>query len=327
MEKPRGKVRLFGVGGTGINIAKNFLTLSQSRPEVAEVSVSLIDTSRSNLTDITEGQAEVFLLPEADGSGKVRKTNAEEAMRNADSILATHQPGELNIVVSSSTGGSGSVLGPILTKKLLDKGYNVIYVAIGGNESARAARNSLDTFKTLDGIVRATKLPLTFIYEDYDQGQKRKECDDSVCTAIMFLAQLASRQHEEFDTKDLTNWLRYDLTTSVPAQLSMLDVCSDYDAAKSLSYPVSVVSLVKDKETHVAIPADYNASAYYNLETFPKTGLCTDIHYVITTSETPELIKLLNSRIEAWDNIAQARPKVGGVLGKDDDVTDGFLVL
>lgn len=326
--KARGIVRLYGCGGCGINLAKHFLTISDSRPELADTRVSLIDTSRSNLIedpDIPEQM--VYLLPETDGSGKVRKTNAEEMMRHADPILATHVPGDLNIVVSSTTGGSGSVMGPIIAKKLLDKGKNVVYVAIGGNESARAATNCRDTFKTLDGVVRATKQPLVVIYEDYADGSQRKACDDSVSTAIMFLCRLASRQHHSFDTKDLTNWLRYDLTTTVPAQLSLLDITTSLDAAKTLNYPVSVVSLVKDRENHVAIPSDYNATAYYDINNVPDGTLVMDIHYAITVSETPALMKLISDRIQSWESMAESRPRVSGILGRDDDVTDGFLVL
>lgn len=327
-EKPKGVVRLYGCGGCGINIAKNFTTVSTTRGELANTHVSLIDTSRSNLIeDIDIPDHMVYLLPETDGSGKVRKTNAEEMMRHADPILATHVPGDLNIIVSSTTGGSGSVMGPILAKKLLDKGKNVIYVAIGGNESARAATNCRDTFKTLDGVVRAAKQPLTVIYEDYSDGSHRKSCDDAVTTAIMFLCRLASRQHHSFDTKDLTNWLRYDLTTSVPAQLSLLDITTSLDAAKTLNYPVSVVSLVKDRENHIAIPSDYNAAAYYDFSSIPKDTITVDVHYAITVSETPALIKMIHDRIQSWESMAESRPRVGGILGRDDDVTDGFLVL
>lgn len=102
---PKGRLVCYMAGGTGINIAKQLaaqikkLDLSIA----AQVEIVLIDTSESNLSG--QKDSSVYLLKGLDGSGKIRKENHQAISRAALNILEKHQPGDLNIVVSSLAGG------------------------------------------------------------------------------------------------------------------------------------------------------------------------------------------------------------------------------
>jgi hypothetical protein len=98
-----GTIRIYGCGGAGTNIAQQFFGLEED-PNFAEIKTTIIDTSRSNLHGGIPDEA-CFILPDVDGSGKVRKENHEEIAKSIKPILVKHQPESLNIVVFSTAGG------------------------------------------------------------------------------------------------------------------------------------------------------------------------------------------------------------------------------
>jgi len=135
-----GKIRIYGCGGAGINLTSHFINLPADG-NYAEVLAAMVDTSRSNIsTDIAEDLC--YILPEVDGSGKVRKENHEVIGGVVKQILLQHKPEDLNVVVFSGSGGSGSVIGPLITKELLSREHSVICVMVGSDESAITCTNT-----------------------------------------------------------------------------------------------------------------------------------------------------------------------------------------
>ena len=98
------KVRIYGCGGMGTNIVSIYRNATQE-PNMPELEVSFVDTSFSNLKKHGIGEEEACVLEGLDGSGKLRKENANVISDNIKQILLNHKPGDFNIVVFSASGG------------------------------------------------------------------------------------------------------------------------------------------------------------------------------------------------------------------------------
>ncbi|MBC5772383.1 hypothetical protein, partial [Dysosmobacter segnis] len=86
----QGKVRLYGCGGLGTNIVKDYIG-RKIAPGFATPMVSFVDTSRSNLSGI-EDESSIFVLENTDGSGKVRKENHAQISAAVKQILLKQTP-------------------------------------------------------------------------------------------------------------------------------------------------------------------------------------------------------------------------------------------
>lgn len=99
----RGTIKLIGAGGCGIN-AVSFFNGANQEPNCANVETAYVDASRSNLKD-SFAEEDVFVLSNVDGSGKVRKENHKEIANVIKQVIHQIEPGDLNVVVFSASGG------------------------------------------------------------------------------------------------------------------------------------------------------------------------------------------------------------------------------
>lgn len=104
IESQQGAVRIYCAGGAGINIGKKYGGNLPERIGSAKLMTCYIDTSRTNLHDVPDPE-NVFVLPELDGSGKVRKENHEAISQMIPRILKDYPAGDFNIVIFSASGG------------------------------------------------------------------------------------------------------------------------------------------------------------------------------------------------------------------------------
>jgi hypothetical protein len=215
-----GNIRLYVCGGVATEICKVF---EQDRGNTAVGYGALmpcyVDTSDSDL-DSSISREHVYLLEkktdgeEVHGSGKVRLENGEDIARVIKDIVQRFQPGDFNIIVSSTSGGSGSVFAPMLAKELLSRGFNTVAFGVGTTGDIQEIENNVKTLKSYDAIARLTKNPLPMFYTQYEKGRKSLDVQEQVREVISGLTVLFSRQNRGIDTRDLANWQNY---TNVPA--------------------------------------------------------------------------------------------------------------
>ena len=98
-----GTLRIYGTGGCGINTAYLFNKVKEE-PNCAKFAPAYIDASRSNLQPDMR-QEDIFVLPNVDGSGKIRKENHKEISNVIKQILLQIEPGDFNVVIFSASGG------------------------------------------------------------------------------------------------------------------------------------------------------------------------------------------------------------------------------
>lgn len=112
MSKHQKTISVYAAGGAAINIVGPLLSLPQDErdPGFAKLNIALLDTSRSNLPDVPHVEDHFYHVEgrgedKTDGSGKVRATNLKATQSAAPDILHRFAPGNLNIIISSGSGG------------------------------------------------------------------------------------------------------------------------------------------------------------------------------------------------------------------------------
>jgi hypothetical protein len=317
----KGTIRLYGAGGAGINCISIFNNVEEV-PGCAKILTSYIDTSRSNIRPEFK-EEDCYLLKGVDGSGKIRRENHREISESIKQILLEHKPGDFNVVVSSASGGSGSVIGPLIMAELLKRGESVVYCMIGSAECTVTATNTLNTLKSVAAISDRNDVPAVVYYEHNDD-RPRSEVDNSIRYAIATLANLSSRQNAELDSKDISNWVRFNYSTGVPAQLALLDVYTDPDQVSLIKDPISIASLYNDPDQpKVKVVPEYSCVGYMTNQ--PKDY--DQIHLVISTEGLESIYQKIGETVNDYVERREGRQTKLRIVSESDNVTDDNLVL
>jgi hypothetical protein len=336
----KGRTRIYACGGAAINIVAGLKNTTVNRDLVSDFEVVLVDTSRSNLSAHSR-EAECYLVEGLDGSGKVRSENSGAIAERVKDILQQHKPGDLNIILSSGAGGSGSVIGPLLASELLARGVAVIILMVGSTASKLEAENTLKTLKTYEAISQKRDMPVVMHYLQNSPTLIRAKVDQSMISTISYLGMLYSRRNRELDTKDLQNWLNFskDGLTSFGAQLAVLTILwhdqadGDNTEMKSdlakLGNIISVATLAPEG-VNTDLP---QAPEYQTVGILPQIKDGGEqlagkvISYVISDGLLPQFTKGLNGFLSDLTQAAESRPPKTSILSNTDKVDNTGLVL
>jgi hypothetical protein len=327
-DTPKGKVKLYACGGGGTNIGYLFEKYRETDAVgFAQIEVVYIDTSRSNLHEDISAK-HVYLLDGTDGSGSIRAENAQPIAERIRDVLQKHPPADLNIVLSTAAGGSGSVIAPELTSELLSRDASVVVIAIGSTESRLYASNTLKTLKSYEGVAKARKAPVVLHYVQNGATMPRSEVDTQVRSLVSALCALFSRENRELDSRDLFNWLRFDRSTTFPPQVAVLSLVDSSSDISGLGNVISVATLSRGDE-HVAFPVmtDYRCAGFVPASA-PSTVLAkTPLHFVTSDGIIGDVAGELSAVLREAEQSQQARIRKGGLLSSGDEPTASGLVL
>lgn len=327
-ENNNGVLRIYACGGAGVNIGQQYYNAPR-QVGMADVSVCFLDTSRSNLSGNIAAE-DLFILPDLDsnskdGSGKVRSENYAPIAAHIKQIAPKFKPADINIVLSSTTGGSGSVFGPLLAKELLAKGEVVVYIAIGSHESVITANNAIKTIKSLDNMAAKAELPIVMSYHNNRNNSNRRAVDAEIREVIAKLSILAYKDHHALDTSDVLHWAHYTKVTDMPPQLALLEIVSSVESVREIAYPISIASVSVGDTDIGSIGADYQTEGFFK-EGHTVNNI-SELHYVISVNDVPSLVKMLEEEIRKLEEKREARPPVARITQKNDSAEDDGLVL
>ena len=283
-------VHIYACGGTGVNISKLV--------SVPVAVVHYIDTSMSNLKSL--GSPNIFLVEDMDGAGKNRSVAYENFKDISEDVLVRFKPSEqLNIVVGSLSGGSGSIIAPLLTKELLKKGHNVVVVALDSQTSVIELSNAQKTLKTYKSISEAIDRPVSLFYIG---NTARAEADSRALKLISLMSLLADKQAtEEFDNSDLKSFLYFNRVTDNPATVALLQVSPNEDAeVEKGTSVVGTLLITRDRSVRLAQPTpEYLATCVVTDDSYKGEDIRLDsvlgkLSLVLDTLE--EKIKTLQDR-------------------------------
>ena len=270
MSKEIQNVKIYACGGAGTSIVRELRNQVDCKEIVNGFSgyqVTYVNTSESDFRDLSLFEKQLkewgdtaYFYKGIDGSGKNQTENLEVISESPRTIVKAHPPLDLNLVVFSGIGGSGSVIGPALINHLLSEGKSVIGICISGMESGDAVRNSASTYMMLQDVATANKKPVV-LAQFFNENRTIKEVNAAIMVFIIEMTSLMSVSNTGIDSKDLANWLNYTLLNPAlePGLASIVNyrINSNTEDGKIddvLDDVISVMSLVTKGEDAILTP-------------------------------------------------------------------------
>jgi hypothetical protein len=328
MELVKGKIRVFCCGGAGLNIG-GMLEKHRNQSETAfgELDIVYIDTSKSNLQKHID-QTHCYLLDNLDGSGKLRTENHTEINERVKDILQKFKPLDMNIVLHSAAGGSGSVIGPLLVRQMLIDDAPVLALAIGSADTRLDAENSLKTIKSYENISKTGGAPVVMGYAQNSQTTSRSEADSIMVNLILSLAVLFSRENRELDSRDLYNWLHYNRVTTHPVQLVTMSLIEGNAPLNNLGNIISVATLAKSgASTALVEMPEYQCVGFLPDTTNDAVLSKAPMHFIVSDGIVGEVVKHLQGILTGLEKTQAARIPGKSIVTSADKPHDNGLIL
>lgn len=327
-------VRVYACGGCGVNIGALLEPLRNSKdPCFADIETAYIDTSKSNTKHHDINDDEIYLIDNVDGSGKIRKENHREIAARAKDMVQRFPAGDLNIVIHSAAGGSGSVIGPSIASELLDKKLPTIIMMVGSADTVIDVNNTLKTMKSYDGVVDVRGVPVVMIYEQNSRANKRETVDAKLKAAIISLAVLWSGNNLEMDSKDLYNFLNFQEPTSFRPQLAHLSLIGPGEQI-NFGQGANIISIatLANKGQDITIDTDGRIPevqyvGYLREDANERLISSAPTHFIVTDAVFEEVNGLLSATLKQVQSQQQARVQKERVITDDDQPTASGLVL
>lgn len=234
-------INIYACGGNGVNIGKLIKDM--------DVNIVYVDTSLSNLKSVNSPN--IFLVETMDGAGKNRAIAYDGFKDVSEDVLLKFKPSEqLNIVISSLSGGSGSVLAPLVTKELLSRGHSVIVIGVESRHSVIELKNTVKTLKSFKSISDNAKKPVSLYYVE---NNNRTDADRQAIHFINLLSLLTDKKvTEEFDNSDLKSFLYFDKVTDNDPTTAILEVGhNDKSLVDKGTSIVGTILVTKDKASAI----------------------------------------------------------------------------
>lgn len=318
-------LNVYGCGGAGINMATELLEFQKQEPTAGfcKVAPYLIDTSRSNIRQ--EAPAEqIYLFESLDGSGKKRNMNYSAISEKTREMLHKFKPSEINVVIHSASGGSGSVIGPLLSSELLAH-KNVIVFLIGSADSRIEAENTVKTLKSYEMISKKREQPILLSYFQNSTTMTRAQVDKEIIRQLMYVSLFFSGDNAELDSADLSNFLHYPRVTSWPVGLARLGTFTQTDTFEGVKGEtfVSCATLIDDQASSVLkTPMEYQAVGLIGdavkASLKGQSSIQYPLHLTASLGYFPGIIDTLEKRIEEFDSFRSTY--VHGSALKDSDI-------
>lgn len=320
-------MKIYATGGAGCNIVSNFLKqMTKESAGMTLFSCVYIDTSRSNLNpDIP--LSDTYLVDNLDGSGKLRASNYQALSDCSRDILLKHKPADINVVIGSASGGTGSVISPILVSQLLDRGEDVIVIAIGSTSSRIETENTLKTLKSYEMISQKRETPVIMAYRENSQKKPRAEVDGEVEMLIATIAVMFSGNNRELDSSDLSNFLNYQKVTNFKAKLSHLDIFSGNVTLAKGQALVSLVTLMDStSDAESGVLTDYQAVGFIPETAKAYLGQQLPIHAAVVSGYFNGVAETLEAKISSYDEVRKSIVEKP-ITDRNTQATDDGIVL
>jgi hypothetical protein len=239
------------------------------------------DSSKAN---IPGGDTNVTLRSGTDGFGKDR----EEAKRlmgdQIDPFLRENPPTEFNILVFSLSGGTGSVLGPLVVEAINRLGKNVVSIVVQAAECEKSTSNTLETIRDLNKVSNRLKKPVVVSFHDnFGPDCTMESVNKAIHQELRTLMILCSQQNVGLDSSDMEKLLDY--TTVVPnVKHRLVDLLINFGNELEVTGAVSTISLLVDPMSPpLNIIKHWGKNAYIPSSTVGATKVpMTDMHFITT---------------------------------------------
>lgn len=330
MNKPEVTLSIYGCGGTGVNLVSSIIDIPTKAAGFPNVDYTVVDTSDSNIRKVEGKNIGTYLVPGLDGSGKDRSFGFQNVESHINEVLNQFKPKDFSIVIFSLSGGSGSVIGPMLVSELTKRNKDVIAICIGSTANGKEAENTLKSIATLQNMsMKALKKPIIANMFLNSRETNRSTVDRQVEANVRALALLVSGKNHEMDSKDIHHFLQYTKVTEVPAQLVDLLVYSAHPDSEAPSgfHAISVASVLPstDLET-LDLGQPYGCVGYMPAGVVEGTqDSVYPLHFILTNSRMNERIQSIQTAIKAYDDAEEALKNTTIVQVGEAEDDSGFV--
>lgn len=317
-----GKLSIYACGGTGVSIVSHFEQFrnkeSVTQSGYSSVTPYYVDTSMSDITEDLPREF-MYVFEETDGSGKKRAENFSLIKDSVNDILHKFTPGDINVIVSSASGGSGAVVAGYLLMELLRRKIPTIIITVGTCDSRIEIENTIKTLKTYEKASITTGVPVVLSYWQNDKVTNRQEVDSGVRNLITRLSALFSKQHKRLDNTDLANWLNYPKVTDISAKLVVLDVYEGEHLRNCNENVISVATLCREGlDSSAGIPIEYQAVGYVSESNSQTIKLNDAVHFCIVDNLISSIFKTLNKELSVFVEHRNARTSSSRLVTADE---------
>lgn len=257
-------VSLLGLGGCGTNLVRKIMTMESSDGRTIKDLVSFqnyLDSSRANIRD---GET-VAVIANGNGSGKIRRTNAAEIVQTiaqlGDPILGDC---DITVLVFGASGGTGSVIGPVLMRELTRRKRKVVVVLATDNRSSIDCENTLACLKTINHMVTQDDLYLPVIVRGITDD--RDETDHYLCDQTAGLVEMLTLDAIEVDRNDRLNWLNAKATVGASAGMHPVHVSSTIRTGSSGSLDHQNPAVAADSALYLGVVSERDGKTYRNYQ-------------------------------------------------------------
>ena len=328
-------INIYGAGGAGINISKN-VEYDRSNPNnkgFATINNYYVDTSDSNMDKTLVNADNTYLVDISDdpnaakgGSGKKRDSNFRAISERINDILLRFKPSAtLNIIVHSASGGSGSVIGPLLVRELIKRKLPFLVCMVGSHGSKIEIQNTIKTLESYENIADINKVPVSALYLENGVGIDRKTVDEKIRVSLLLTAMIFSGDIRELDDSDLRNFLDFTKVTSYQPRLSYLKIEEGNIKLEKEETVISAVSVSDDEgTTDLSEFIEYQATGFLVKEYYTAFEIKKPIHFLNIAGSFNGIANALKLRLKEYETARSAA--IDKRLIQDvDDSNDGLV--
>lgn len=312
------KVCLILAGGAGLNIATKLVDLGDI--------VHCFDTGDKNVVDAHKA-VNVTLTKGTRGAGGNRKVILPLVRPQIPALMDTLPEADFYIVAYSLGGGSGSVLGPLITAQLADRKAAFVSFVVGAMQSTDVLGNDIDTMKTLESIAVKKGTPIVVNYTPNAQGRTFDAINSEIAEKIRKVVFLVNQNHGRLDVHDVTNWVRFnDKHDYLVPQVCELHIETARKDAENVPEAISTISLYLDETKEVAFGTPiYRKAGIIKADDLDATD--EQIHFVINSVGVIEIMKTItDTKLEMTRQQAKFAQR-SPIIDADDDIdSDGMVV-
>jgi hypothetical protein len=326
-------VKIYAVGGFGINIGTAFIKAHLADKNLSHVDVVFVDTSDANMRDErlrTVDESKIYRFPKLKGGGKNRKELHPKIVPHVPELLSKLQPTDFNIVVHSASGASGSTVGPEIVREILQRNGNVLVLQAGSTSDRMVLTNTVGTMKSYAAISRRLNKPIVSYMNTATKTLSPSEVDQRAIAALYLMSIVFSDKNDRVDTTDLTNLLNYHKVTNFEPEFSGIEFFHESVNLPGHIVPQAAVMLVPQANTdHLGVPVDglrvdYICDGVICKEFEPELE-GRDLFAVVYTGDSRRTVELLQEELDKYEAEAQQRSRVHSRLDDVSESEDGMV--
>lgn len=319
-KQTKNTLRIYGAGGTGLNIT-NMVTVTGQSAGFPMTDITQADTSNSNLGDVGEN-CTTTIFPGVHGTGKSRPFSVSVVTKPLiEKLLLTNPPGNFNIVVFGASGGSGSVIGPMIIEELMKRGETVVGMVVVSTTSGVETDNAVGCLTDLHKISRRLKLPVVCSF--YDNGGGRDYVNAKVEAHVRALAMLVSGENDEIDLTDVHNWVNYPANVNVaPMLVDLVVILGDEDRLSAPEHALSMITLHGNTPStglDICIPLYHAEGTLSHAAQAATSHVIGTMDYIVTNTRMNTRMRELETKRQAFNELLDESAGVVPHPFNDDD--------